>query len=49
METDDVVRRNLDRKDRVAHVRSKVDEVIKRSVHDMISKSPERNRGKLRQ
>lgn len=40
VETDEVVRRNLDRKDKVYHIRSKVDEVIKKSMYDLSSKSP---------
>lgn len=45
IETDEVVRRNLDRKDKVYMIRTKVDDVIKKSVVDLISKSPRRNRG----
>ena len=44
METDEVVRRNLDRKDKVYQIRSKVDEVIKKSMYDLNAKSPSRVR-----
>lgn len=40
VETDEVVRRNLDRKDKVYQIRSKVDEVIKKSMIDLNAKSP---------
>ena len=39
-----MVRRNLDRKDKVYNIRSKVDEVIKKSMVDLQSKSPSRLR-----
>jgi hypothetical protein len=35
VETDDIVRRNLDRKDKVYMIRAKVDEVIKKSANDL--------------
>ena len=35
VETDDIVRRNLDRKDKVYMIRTKVDEVIKKSANDL--------------
>ena len=44
VETDEMVRRNLDRKDKVQQIRSQVDEVIKKSVVDLINKSPSRAR-----
>jgi hypothetical protein len=40
-----MVKRNLDRKDKVVQIRSKVDEVIKKSMYDLASKSPPRKRG----
>lgn len=42
METDEIVKRNLDRKDKVFQIRSKVDEVIKKSMIEVIEKSPSR-------
>ena len=42
--TDDIVRKNLDRKEKVTHIRSKVDDVIRRSMADLSSKSPARVR-----
>jgi FtsZ-binding cell division protein ZapB len=47
VETDDIVRRNLDRKDKVHMIRSKVDEVIKKSMGDLVSKSPSRARSPM--
>lgn len=44
IETDDLVKRNLDRKDKVVQIRSKVDDVIKKSMYDLASKSPPRRR-----
>ena len=38
------MRRNLDRKDKVYLIRSKVDDVIKKSAFDLQSKSPSRAR-----
>jgi hypothetical protein len=43
VETDEIVKRNLDRKDKVNLIRSKVDEVIKKSVVDLVSKSPSKD------
>lgn len=40
MVTDDIVRSNLDRKDKVHYIKSKVDDVIKKSMADLNSKSP---------
>ena len=40
IETDEIVKRNLDRKDKVSHIRSQVDEVIKRSMMEVRSRSP---------
>jgi hypothetical protein len=45
--TDDIVRSNLDRKEKVHYIRSKVDDVIKKSMADLNSKSPQRARGKV--
>ena len=39
-----MVRRNLDRKDKVYQIRSKVDEVVSRSKHELEAKSPTRMR-----
>ena len=47
MVTDDIVRSNLDRKEKVHYIRSKVDDVIKKSMADLNSKSPQRARGKV--
>ena len=44
VETDDVVRRNLDRKDKVTQIRQQVDEVIHKSIIDLQQRSPRRNR-----
>jgi hypothetical protein len=44
VETDDIVRRNLDRKDKVVYIRAKVDEIIKKSAIDLLNKSPHRGR-----
>ena len=43
IETDEVVKHNLDRKDKVHKIRSQVDEVIKKSMYELQSKSPARN------
>jgi hypothetical protein len=40
VETDEIVKRNLDRKDKVNLIRNKVDDVIKKSIVDLASKSP---------
>jgi hypothetical protein len=40
VETDEIVKRNLDRKDKVQQIRSQVDEVIKRSIIEVKSRSP---------
>ena len=47
VETDDVVRRNLDRRDKVQFIRSKVDDVIKKSMVDLSKHSPSRFRSPL--
>lgn len=43
METDEIVKRNLDRKDKVNLIRNKVDDVIKKSIVDLASKSPNKD------
>ena len=48
IETDEVVRRNLDRKDKVYSIRSKVDEVIQKSMYDLAQKSPARKRSPVK-
>jgi len=40
IETDEIVKRNLDRKDKVQQIRAQVDEVIKRSLVEVKSRSP---------
>jgi hypothetical protein len=42
VETDDIVRRNLDRKQKVDEIRSKVDTAIKSSQREVYRKSPRR-------
>jgi len=43
VETDDIVRRNLDRKNKVEDIRSKVDSAITHSINDVYkSRSPVR-------
>ncbi len=42
VETDEIVKRNLDRKDKVVQIRSKVDDIIRKSVVDLSQKSPAR-------
>lgn len=44
IETDDIVRRNLDRKDKVLQIRHQVDEVIQKSIVELVKKSPNRRR-----
>ena len=41
---DDIIRQNLDRKDKVQTIRTKVDDVIKKSVAELMQKSPQRKR-----
>lgn len=48
VETDDVVRRNLDRKEKVIQIRQQVDEVIQKSIVDLVAKSPRRNRSPIK-
>lgn len=48
VETDDVVRRNLDRKDKVTQIRQQVDEVIHKSIIDLQQRSPRRNRSPIK-
>jgi hypothetical protein len=48
VETDDVVRRNLDRKDKVTQIRQQVDEVIHKSIIDLQQRSPRRNRSPVK-
>ncbi|MFS8159912.1 MAG: hypothetical protein ACMG6E_06825 [Candidatus Roizmanbacteria bacterium] len=43
VETDEIVKRNLDRKGKVELIRNKVDDVIKKSMVDLVSKSPSRD------
>ena len=45
--TDDIVRSNLDRKEKVHYIRNKVDDVIAKSMVELSSKSPQRARGKV--
>ena len=40
--TDDMVRRNLDRKNKVNQIRNRVDDVIQRSFKELASKSPQK-------
>jgi len=42
IETDEIVKRNLDRKDKVQQIRQQVDDVIKRSLNDVRNRSPAR-------
>ena len=42
LETDEIVKKNLDRKDKVQQIRQQVDEVIKRSLIDVRNRSPPR-------
>ncbi len=42
--TDEVVRHNLDRRDKVSAIRHKVDDAIKKSMMDVIEKSPQKAR-----
>jgi len=44
VEADDVIRKNLDRKEKVYMIRSQVDNAIKRSTMEVIEKSPSRRR-----
>eukprot|EP00350_Pseudokeronopsis_sp_OXSARD2_P013718 CAMPEP_0170556390 /NCGR_PEP_ID=MMETSP0211-20121228/16576_1 /TAXON_ID=311385 /ORGANISM="Pseudokeronopsis sp., Strain OXSARD2" /LENGTH=95 /DNA_ID=CAMNT_0010866703 /DNA_START=1279 /DNA_END=1566 /DNA_ORIENTATION=+ len=37
---DDIIRQNLDRKEKVQSIRHKVDDVIKKSVAELMQKSP---------
>ena len=48
VETDDVVRRNLDRKEKVQQIRQQVDDVIQKSIVDLVSKSPRRARSPVK-
>ncbi len=48
VETDDVVRRNLDRKEKVVQIRQQVDEVIHKSIVDLQQRSPRRNRSPVK-
>mmetsp|Transcript_4923 Transcript_4923/g.3528 ORF Transcript_4923/g.3528 Transcript_4923/m.3528 type:complete len:111 (+) Transcript_4923:1246-1578(+) len=41
---DEMIRHNLDRKDKVGMIRSKVDDIIKRSEKELMQKSPQRKR-----
>ena len=42
--TDEVVKRNLDRKDKIVNLRSQVDDVIQKSMMEMRQHSPARSR-----
>lgn len=48
VETDDAVRKNLDRKEKVVQIRQQVDEVIHKSIVDLQQRSPRRNRSPVR-
>ena len=48
VETDDMVRRNLDRKEKVIQIRQQVDEVIQKSIVDLVARSPRRARSPVK-
>jgi hypothetical protein len=45
VETDDIVRKNLDRKERVHQLRSHVDDALKRSEAEVQARSPMKRSG----
>ena len=42
------MRQNLDRKDKVYHIRNQVDEVIKKSMYELAQKSPSKARSPIK-
>ena len=42
IETDEIVKRNLDRKDKVTLIRSQMEDVLKKSTYEMQQRSPVR-------